>query len=190
MLAKRMSRRNVTTPQAVRSFIGILFFMSVYPNVRSYWRRNSFTRIMRTMSQKRFEELRSFLHFNDDTAAIPIGRPGYDKLHNLRPVIGHFNERFGSVPMLQRLCVDEMMCFTKMGYNQTRQYMPAKPPKWGTKFFVLCDYTGFSYSFEIYSGAGDNVIPENTPDLCASSNVVVRLSAKIPDNINHKCLFR
>lgn len=54
---------------------------------------------------------------------------------------------------------------------------------------MVCDYKGFSYSFEIYSGAGDNVIPENAPDLGASSNVVVRLSAKIPENVNYIVYF-
>lgn len=87
------------------------------------------------------------------------------------------------------LCVDEQMCSTKMCGNPTRQYMPAKPHKWGTKFFVLCDSTGFSYAFEVYSGAGDNVIPENAPDLGASSNVVTRLSAKIPNDVNHILYF-
>lgn len=141
------------------------------------------------MTLKRFEEIRKYIHFNDDSMAVPSSEPGYDKMHKVRPLITHFNERFGSVPMLQRLCVDEMMCATKMGGNPTRQYMPAKPHKWGTKLFVMCDYTGFSYSFEVYSGAGDNLVPENAPNLGSSSNVVVRLSAKIPDDVNHIVYF-
>lgn len=72
-----------------------------------------------------------------------------------------------------------------LAVNPTHQYMPNKPHKWGTKLFNLCDTSGFSYAFEIYSGAGDNVIPENTPDLGAASNVVVRLSKWIPDHQNH-----
>lgn len=195
----------------VRKFIGILFLMSVfrYPNIRAYWGKHAFSLIANTMTVKRFELLRKFLHFNDNNAIIPVGEPGHDKLHRVRPLIKHFNERFGSVPMRQRLCVDEQMCATKMGGNPTRQYMPAKPHKWGTKLFVLCDSTRFiylftymfflyfnklyifrfSYTFEIYTGAGDNVIIENVPDLGASSNVVTRLSAKIPDNANHILYF-
>lgn len=46
-----------------------------------------------------------------------------------------------------------------------------------------------AYAFDIYSGAGDNVIPENAPDLGASSNVVIRLSAKIPNDVNHILYF-
>lgn len=188
---KNIDTRFTTNAQELRQFIGILFFMSVYryPNVRSYWGKYGFQTISETMSLNRFEEIRSFLHFNDDSIAIPSGRPGHDKLHKVRPLVKYFNERFVSVPMLQRLCIDEQMCCTKMRGNPTRQYIPAKPHKWGTKLFVLCDYKGFSYSFEIYSGAGGNVIPENAPDLGASSNVVVRLSAKIPQNVNHICYY-
>lgn len=188
---KNVATRFVTNPQEIRRFIGILFFMSVYryPSVRSFWGRHAFGPISRTLTLRRFEEIRKFLHFNDDSEAITRDQPGHDKVHKLRPVIEHFNKRFGSVPMSQRLCVDEMMCSTKMGGNPTSQYMPAKPHKWGTKLFVLCDSTGFSYAFEVYSGAGDNMIPDNAPDLGAASNVVVRLSSIIPDNVNHIIYF-
>lgn len=183
--------RFTTNGIELRKFIGILFFMSVYryPNVRSYWGKHSFEAVRQAMTCRRFEEMRKFLHFNDNAGAVARGAHGYDALYKLRPLVTHFNERFGSVPMRQRLVVDEQMCGTKMGGNPTRQYMPKKPHKWGTKVFALCDDGGFSYSFEIYSGAGDNVILENTPDLGAASNVVVRLSKKIPDNINHIVYF-
>lgn len=41
--------------------------------------------------------------------------------------------------------------------------MPAKPHKWGMKLFVLCDSHGYSYGFEVYTGAGDNVVPNGAP---------------------------
>ncbi|KAG5891291.1 hypothetical protein JTB14_000173 [Gonioctena quinquepunctata] len=122
------------------------------------------------MTCRRSEEMQKYLHFNDDSGAIEKNEPGYDKLYKLRPLVTHFNENFGSVPMLRRLCVDEQMCATKIGGNPTRQYMPKKHHEWSTKLFALCDYTGFSFSFKIYSGAGDNVILENSPDLGTSSN--------------------
>lgn len=36
-----------------------------------------------------------------------------------------------------------------------------------------------------FKGAGDNIVLENTPNLGASANVVVRLSQIIPDFVNH-----
>ncbi|XP_050337616.1 piggyBac transposable element-derived protein 3-like isoform X1 [Bactrocera neohumeralis] len=67
--------------------------------------------------------------------------------------------------------------------------MPNKPHKWGIKFFVLCDTSGFAYRFEVYNGAGDNVILPGQPDLGATSNVVVRLSQTIPNFRNHILYF-
>ncbi|KAJ8942814.1 hypothetical protein NQ318_022828 [Aromia moschata] len=42
---------------------------------------------------------------------------------------------------------------------------------------------------QIYTGAGDNTILPNTPDLGAASNVVVRLSQHIPNFVNHILYF-
>ncbi|XP_049304996.1 piggyBac transposable element-derived protein 1-like isoform X1 [Bactrocera dorsalis] len=67
--------------------------------------------------------------------------------------------------------------------------MPNKPHKWGIKLFVLCDTSGFAYRFEVYNGAGDNVILPGQPDLGATSNVVVRLSQTIPNFRNHILYF-
>lgn len=45
--------------------------------------------------------------------------------------------------------------------------------------------TAWFYIITFQTGSGDNIVPDNAPDLGASSNVVVRLSQKIPDFINH-----
>lgn len=143
----------------LKKFIGILIFMSVYkyPNVRSYWGRYGFDAIQSTMTVNRFEEIRKHIHFADSSKIPERGDPDYDMLYKIRPIINHFNDRFSSVPMIQRLCVDEQMCATKMKSTNIRQYMPNKPHKWGFKLFVLCDSTGFSYAFEVYTG----MVPES-----------------------------
>lgn len=70
-----------------------------------------------------------------------------------------------------------------------RQYLANKPHKWGFKLFVLSDSYGFSYRFEVYGGAGDNVVLPGAPDLGAAANVVVRLSRILPDFRNHIMYF-
>ena len=109
---KNLLTRFTTNTQEIRKFFGILFFMSVfrYPNVRSYWLKNALPAVGNTMSQKRFEEVRRFVHFNDDSLAKGANQEGHDKLFKIRPLIDHFNKHFLRVPILQRLCVDEMMC--------------------------------------------------------------------------------
>ncbi|KAK9704002.1 Transposase IS4 [Popillia japonica] len=67
--------------------------------------------------------------------------------------------------------------------------MPNKPHKWGIKLFVLCDSNGFAYRFEIYNGAGDNIILPGIPDIGATSNVIICLSQIIPNFMHHILYF-
>lgn len=186
-----ISTKFITSAPEIRKFVGILLYMSVYkyPNTREYWAENSFEHIRQTMTRNRFEEIRRFLHFNNNDE-IPSKKddPRFDAIYKVRPIVDYFNKRFQLVPMNQRLCVDEQMCSTKMA-SHLRQYMPAKPHKRGMKLFVLCDSYGFSYAFELYSGAGDNKVPSGVPDLGAASNVVSRLSQIIPDHKQHILYF-
>lgn len=185
-----ISTNFVTTAKEIQTYMGILFYMSIYkyPNVREYWAENSFEPIRRAMTRNRFEEIRRYLHFNDNTKMLQKGHPQFDPLFKVRPIIDHFNSRFRSIPMCQRLCVDEQMCATKMA-SHLRQYMPAKPHKWGMKLFVICDSYGYSYGFELYSGASSNLTPQGAPDLGAAANVVSRLSQIIPNHQNHIIYF-
>lgn len=80
------------------------------------------------------------------------------------------------------------MCSTKTKHH-LRQYMPNKPHKWGVKLFVLCDSHGYAYQFEVYNGAGDNTIIDEAPNIGATSNVVVRLSQSIVNNVHHIIYF-
>lgn len=63
-----------------------------------------------------------------------------------------------------------------------------KKKKWGYKLFVLCDYDGYSYKFEIFTGQEnwETFRLPNEPDLGASSNVVIRFTRDVPQNKNHK----
>ena len=145
---KNINTKFMTNTAEIRKFVGIVMQMSVirHYSTRAYWGKNSIDAVRNTMPCTQFETLRQNLHFNDNAQIIEDKtNRNYDPLFKVRPLINIFNERFGSVPMPQRLCVDEQMCSTQMKKNPVRQYMPAKPHKWGTKLFVLCDSAGFSY---------------------------------------------
>lgn len=179
-----------TSPIELRKLFGIMIYMSVYRyrNIRAYWGEYAFPPIQTALTRNRFDEIRRYMHFNDNDAAPPKDSPPHDKLYKIRPVIEHFNKTFKAIPLNQHLCVDEQMCSTKM-QSMLRQFLANKPHKWGFKLFVLSDSFGFSYCFEVYCGAGDNVIIPGAPDLGASANVVVRLSPILPDFRNHIMFF-
>lgn len=179
------------TELELRKFIGILIYMSVYhyPNVRSYWASNvRFQPISDTMTVNRFEKIRQILHFNDNNTHLPCDHPQHDRLHKIRTVVDHLNERFRSAPFDHRLSVDEQICATKLRHFM-KQYLPNKPHKWGFKLYVLCCLMGYAYSFEIYSGTQNHIKMPNEPDLGAISNTVVRLLRHVPRKVNHIVYF-
>ncbi|KAF2893557.1 hypothetical protein ILUMI_12617, partial [Ignelater luminosus] len=108
---------------------------------------------------------------------LPREDESHDRLHKIRPVISYLLNRFQMVPYEACLSVDEQMCDTK-AKNYMRQYMPAKPHKWGYKLFVLSGISGYSYNFEVYTGQ-ENKINNNEKDLGACANVVVRLGESL-----------
>lgn len=173
-----------------RKFLGILIFMSVYhyPSVRSYWGKFGFTPIKEAMTVNRFEKIRKILHFNDNEKHLPIDHPHHDRLHKLRPVIDHLNNRFSLIPIDQRLSIDEQMCATKIGHFM-KQYMPNKPHKWGFKLFMMCSLHGYAYRFMIYSGKADSDTLPGEPDLGPIAQTVIKLARIIPRRQNYIVYF-
>lgn len=173
----------------LRKYIGILIFMSVYhyPSVRSYWGKFGFAAIKETMTNNKFERIRRILHFNDNEKHLDVNHPKHDRLHKLRPIIGHLNDKFASIPLDQRLSIDKQMCATKIGHF-LKQYLPNKPHKWGFKLFMLCSLLRYAYRFLIYSGKETERLPDE-PDLGPTAQTVIILSRIIPRRQNHIVYF-
>lgn len=186
---KHPERPVTFTASDIKQYIGIILYMSLVhmPNTRSYWNGQlMFSPISNTMSINKFEKLRQFIHFNDNSQFITRSEPGHDRLHKIRPLIDFLNAKFNAIPLEEHLSIDEQMCSTKVRHFM-KQYMPMKPHKWGFKFFVLSGISGFAYNFEIYSGQENNITrPVSEPDLGATSNIVLRLSRIIPRNKNYR----
>lgn len=142
------------------------------------------------MSVNRFEKIRQFIHFNDNSQALSKENVNHDRLYKLRPIVDFSNDKFGCVPLERDLSIDEQLCTTK-AHSYLKQYLPLKPHKRGYKFFVMCGSNGFSYRFGLYTGQENQNkyrLPSE-PDLMASSNVVVRFSRIIPESKNHRVFF-
>lgn len=188
---KNPANTTATNLSDLRKFFGILIYMSVqhFPNIRAYWSpKYGYEPIYSVMSNNRFEQLKKILHFNNNDHHKAIGDPGHDRLFKIRPVIDELNSKFSSVPMDQRLSIDEQMCATKVAHF-LKQYLPNKPHKWGFKLYVLCSLQGFAHNFEVYAGQDLTNKPENEPDLGSTSNIVLRLARGIPRQVGHIVYF-
>ncbi|CAK1582202.1 unnamed protein product [Parnassius mnemosyne] len=174
----------------MRQFIGVVYMMSLIqlPRVTNHWSSVLGTPVIQqTMPSNKFEKIRQYLHFNDNTKCLHRTHPDSDRIFKIRPVVDALNESYGKVPLEKQLRVDEQICSTK-ARNMLKRYNPKKPHKWGYKLYVLSGVSGFAYTIEIESGK-ENVVRPDEPDLGASSNVVVRLSRMIPRHQNYRLYF-
>ncbi|CAK1597986.1 unnamed protein product [Parnassius mnemosyne] len=175
----------------LNKFLGILIYSSIVknPNFRLYWSdQYGYEPIKSTMTQKHFEKICYVLHFNDNTTHLPQDHPNHDRLHKIRHVIDELNTRYATVPLEQRLSLDEQMCATKMSHYM-KQYLPNKPHKWGFKLFLICSIYGFVHKFEVYSGSEKYLHINGELDLGPTGNTVVRLARIVPKRANHIIYF-
>ncbi|KAJ8346484.1 hypothetical protein SKAU_G00278850 [Synaphobranchus kaupii] len=108
-------------------------------------------------SRTRFEAISWALHISDpDTDGqndALRGTDRYDRLFRLRPLIDEVVAACRSFYQpRQQLSIDERMVAMKarIGF---KQYMKAKPIKWGFKLFVLSDAcNGYTCDFNVYTG--------------------------------------
>ena len=138
----------------MHAFIGLCFSMGFLrlPRRHHYWRTTKWmltTKFPSVMSRNKFDLMWRYLHLQDNTAPVPAG----EKVWKLRWFLNHLNTRFQEAYTPYGHCtIDESMVKFK-GRLSFRQYMPAKPIKWGIKVWVLCESdTGYAYNMQVYTG--------------------------------------
>ena len=164
-------------------WIGIAMQMSItkLSDTRMHWSQYSVSdRISSTMTRQRWEDIKSTLHFVDNSTI-----DANDKLAKIRLLVDHLRQEFKKIPMSEFLSVDEQMVPFK-GTSSMKQYVPKKPHKWGYKIFILADSTGVAYDFFPYTGKIPQVDNPQVPDLGPSSNSVLHLAECIPNGKNFK----
>lgn len=87
----------LTLPE-LKVFLGMCLVMTYikYPRIRNYWSTESGLRmdiVADSMPVNRFEELRKFLHFKDNSDTLSFQN---DRVAGMRPVIDALNEAFSS----------------------------------------------------------------------------------------------
>ena len=133
-----------------------------FPSLQQYWSTSwpfhsyNFNKIM---ACDRFLLLIQFFHLADNSASVPRGSPGFDKLYKLRRLITMLTTKFKTTLNLSReLAIDESIIGFK-GRLSFLQYMPKKPTKWGMKAWVLSDsHTGYTKAMAFSIGSGIDCI--------------------------------
>ena len=147
-----------TTPEEMRAYfcINIMFGVKQMPRIHHYWSpdpRFGDPYISSIMPKTRFLKINQYLHLRDTTNTPARNDPNYDPLFKVRPLIDLLLPRFRAVYVPgKNISIDEAMIGFK-GRLFFKQYMPAKPTKWGIKVWELCEAsTGYCANFEVYTG--------------------------------------
>ena len=164
----------------MKKFLGSLFLMGIIhkPAICMYWSKAPLfcTPIFSAiMSRNRFQLLLKFLLFNDNSNMPAPNDPSPYKLFKLRPLLDHLFEKFQEVYVPAcNISIDESLLLWK-GRLSFKQYTPLKRSRFGVKSFMLCEDSGYTFSFKIYTGK-ENVAPiAQDLSLSLSERVVVDL---------------
>ena len=99
-------------------------------SIRDYWSNDpdlGVSNIANVMPLKRFEELRAYLHFNNNELMKPTYDPGHHRAFKVRPVLDYLNNCFlNGMSATKNQSVDEHMVKLK-GHNILKQYVKGKP---------------------------------------------------------------
>ena len=144
---------DVDVPE-LKAFLGLYLLMGILtlPCRYDYWRRSRWllrTSFNSVMARDRFSSIWRYLHIENNQGE----RANTGKLWKLRWLLDQLKSRFQTAMTLSaNVAIDESMIKFK-GRLGFRQYMPAKPIKWGIKVWALCDSTtGYMWNFQVYCG--------------------------------------
>ncbi|KAE9317371.1 hypothetical protein PR003_g18488 [Phytophthora rubi] len=158
----KLKRKSAIQPHEIIRFIGLLVARALEPR-RESLSRHWITRVEgalsrgtfgQFLSRDRFHDIARYLHFNDNEKQADSG----DRAFKIRPVIQALQKTlFRGYRLGARISFDEGMVPMRHRRNPMRQYMPAKPNKWGTKFYLTCCAdSAYCSRLEIYCGKAND----------------------------------
>ena len=171
----------------LEQFFGVSLYMSLIklPRTRFYWQGDvEIKAVTETMSMRRWEKIKRFLHIADNQKAAEKGTEGYDRIYKVRPFVDLLNARFNKIPLYtSSYCVDEQMV-PYSGTRGPRMYVKRKPNPWGFKVWALANSEGVVYNIDIATGKTPQ--QEGHPDIGSIGNLVLKLCTILPNNLNLK----
>eukprot|EP00112_Aurelia_sp_Birch-Aquarium-sp1_P021273 Seg5684.2 transcript_id=Seg5684.2/GoldUCD/mRNA.D3Y31 product="PiggyBac transposable element-derived protein 4" protein_id=Seg5684.2/GoldUCD/D3Y31 len=130
-----------TSPKEIKGYFGIRLFMAIknLPETKMYWSDDVIfggDRVKLIMPRNRFDKISQYLHVNDRSKMPGRDDPDFDKLFLVRPIVDVVKTKCLENYKPHKECaVDEAMIAFR-GCVDFRQYLPAKPTKYGIKVWM------------------------------------------------------
>ena len=175
--------------QDLMVFVGIILYMGVVhmPSLDDYWAVHTrISQVTDYMSSKRFKQVRSTIHFNNNENA----KSSTDRFFKIRPLFTGITRQFQQVKETPQQSVDEVMVAYKgtMAGN-LRQFIANKPDRFGYKLFCRASIDGFIHDVLMYQGqttfSSHHVyLNEEEEDQLLSNKIVIALAKTMKDPAN------
>lgn len=174
------------TVNEMKQFLGLLLLMGILrkPDMQMYWSQHPLFAtplFPGVMSRDRFLLILKFWHFNDNANMPQANAPNSDRLYKIRPLVDELFEKFQTVYTPDvKLSLDEELMLWK-GRLIFKQYLPLKRARFGIKIFCLCESSGYTYRFRIYTGKEDQNpdiarhVPDDAHDMTVTESIVLDL---------------
>ena len=175
------------TADEIKVYLGLRVYMSIVnlPTTKMYWLQNplfgSFT-ASDVMTRNRFDKITEYIHVNDRSTMPAKDSQNFDKLYLIRPLLSRVNNLcLKNYSPHREFSIDEAMIKFR-GRLGFRQYMPAKPRKYGIKVWVRADsHNGYVNEFDVYVGRPQG----NRPEVGLGRKVIERLSSRLEGKGHH-----
>lgn len=100
------------TPNEIEQYIGCLLYFGVIkvPQFKMAWSKEMrIPLIADVMPRNRFDKIKQFIHFNDNTKQKARDHPEYDKLFKIRPLVDKLKNSYAKIPPEEFQAVDEQI---------------------------------------------------------------------------------
>lgn len=107
------------------------------------------------MSLKRYQAIRRFLHFVDNS----LQKDSNDRYFKIRPLLDKMRQNFFKIKEEHKYTIDEMMVpYKGTRAGSRRQYIKNKPVKWGFKIYVRAGVSGMIFWYMVVKIPFDNIL--------------------------------
>ena len=160
--AARLAKWTDVNKRELKAYFGLCIIMGIntLPRIAMNWSSNRYIGnigVQETMTKNRFEEISQYMHFSDSTQEPQRGDDDYDRLFKVRRIMNMVLSNFKQIyDPSKNMSIDEGMIAYK-GRLSFRQFMPAKPTKYGIKVWMAADAkNGYVSNFAVYLGQAEN----------------------------------
>eukprot|EP00112_Aurelia_sp_Birch-Aquarium-sp1_P011536 Seg2424.5 transcript_id=Seg2424.5/GoldUCD/mRNA.D3Y31 product="PiggyBac transposable element-derived protein 4" protein_id=Seg2424.5/GoldUCD/D3Y31 len=147
-----------TTPEEIKAYIVIRLFIAIkkLPETKMYRSDDNVfggEKVKQILPRKRFDKLSQYLDVNDRSKMPDKDHADFDKLFLVRPVLDIVRTRCLINYNPHRECAVGEVMVSFRGRLDFRQYLPAKPTKYGIKVWMRADsHHGYCNDFNVYLG--------------------------------------